>query len=80
MCCFGSGCHSFKLDTGKWIDINEDTVIGITSPSVAAKEDQYFEPTFRRGNSIAGFTEDETAERILAYVIYTNWNWDDPIK
>ncbi|MCH4886963.1 hypothetical protein EZV73_05255 [Acidaminobacter sp. JC074] len=71
---------SFKLDSGKWVDIDDDTEYGTTLPTSAAIEDQYLEPTFRVGNMIAGFTEDENASRILAYAIYTNWNWDDPIR
>ncbi len=69
---------SFKLDNGKWVDVVDDTEIGITGPT-AAKE-QFFEPTFRVGNMIAGFTENENAARITAYAIYTNWNWEDPIR
>jgi hypothetical protein len=72
--------YSFKLDNGKWVDVTDETEIGITLPTALAKEDQLFEPTFRVGNSIAGFAEDENADRINAYVIYTNWNWEDPIR
>ena len=71
---------SFKLDNGKWIDIDDNTEYGTSLPTSAAIEDQFLEPTFRVGNAIAGFTEDENADRILAYAIYTNWNWDDPIR
>lgn len=71
---------SFKLDNGKWIFVNDDTIIGITSPNAAAKEEQFFEPTFRVGNNIAGFAIDPDGKEVDAYVIYTNWNWEDPIK
>jgi len=73
---------SFKLDNGKWIRVTETTEIGVTLPTAAAIEDQFLEPTFRVGNSIAGFAleEDLEADTITAYAIYTNWNWEDPIK
>lgn len=71
---------SIKLDNGKWVDIDDNTEFGTTLPTSAAIEDQFLEPTFRVGNSIAGFTLDENSHRILAYAIYTNWNWDDPIR
>ncbi len=71
---------SFRLDNGMWIIIDKHTEMGITGPNAAPKEEQYFEPTFRVGNSIAGFTEYPDGEIILAYAIYTNWNWDNPIK
>ncbi len=71
---------SFKLDNGKWVYITDETLIGQTCTSVEQKESLLIEPTFRVGNSIAGFTEDENAEKIEAYAIYTNWNWENPIK
>ncbi|SHJ92626.1 hypothetical protein SAMN02745912_01629 [Paramaledivibacter caminithermalis DSM 15212] len=71
---------SFKLDNGKWVKITDETIIGISGPTAAPKEEQFFEPTFRVGNSIAGFTLDENANEIIAYAIYTNWNWEDPIR
>ncbi len=71
---------SFKLDNGKWVYITDDTIIGQTCTSVEQKESLFIEPTFRVGNAIAGFTEDENAERIEAYAIYSNWNWESPIK
>ncbi len=71
---------SFKLDNGKWVIINEDTELGISGPTAAPKEEQLFEPTFRVGNSIAGFTLDNTKDTVIAYAIYTNWNWDNPIR
>lgn len=71
---------SFKLDNNKWVKITDETEIGITGPTAAPKDKQFFEPTFRVGNSIAGFTLDENANEIIAYAIYTNWNWEDPIR
>ncbi len=70
----------FKLNTGKWVVVTENTELGITSPNAAPKEKQYFEPTFRIGNSIAGFTLDESTDTLIAYAIYTNWNWENPIR
>jgi hypothetical protein len=70
----------FKLDNGKWIIVTDETEIGITGPTAAPKEEQYFEPTFRVGNSISGFTLEENKDEMIAYAIYTNWNWEDPIK
>lgn len=69
---------SFKLDNGKWIHVSDETEIGITGPT-AAKE-QFFEPSFRLGNRIAGWSQDIDGDSIDAAVIYTNWNWDDPIR
>lgn len=71
---------SFKLDTGKWVVIDDSTEYGTTLPTSAAIEDQYLEATFRVGNSIAGFSESPDEPKVLAYAIYTNWNWDNPIK
>ncbi len=71
---------SFLLDTGKWVKVTEDTEMGITGPTAAPADEQLFEDTFRVGNSIAGFTEDENADELVAYAIYTNWNWEDPVK
>lgn len=71
---------SFKMENGKWVHITDDTEIGITGPMAADPVDQFFEPTFRIGNMVAGFTEDENADIIDAYAIYTNWNWEDPIR
>ncbi len=71
--------NSFLLDTGKWVVVTDETELGITGPTAAPKEEQFFEETFRVGNSIAGFTEDENADELLAYAIYTNWNWEDPV-
>lgn len=72
---------SFKLDNGLWVKITDETELGITGPTAAPKEEQFFEETFRVGNSIAGFTLDEISnDRVTAYAIYTNWNWENPIK
>lgn len=71
---------SFRLDNGKWIKTTNDTEIGTIATSEEDKAKMLFEPTFRVGNSITGFTEDENAEEIIAYAIYTNWNWKNPIK
>ncbi len=69
----------FLLDTGKWVTVTANTELGIGGPNAAPIEEQFFEDTFRVGNSIAGFTEDESAEELVAYAIYTNWNWEDPV-
>lgn len=71
---------NFKLDNGKWVKVTDETEIGITGPTAAARDEQFFEPTFRVGNAIAGFTLDENGNQIVAYAIYTNWNWEDPIR
>lgn len=71
---------SFELDNKQWVKVNDATIIGITGPTAAPKEDQFFEPTFRLGNSIAGFALEADLDEVEAYAIYTNWNWDDPIK
>ncbi len=71
---------SFKLDNGKWIFVTDETIIGQVCTSIEEKESLFFEPTFRVGNMMSGFTADETAEEITAYAIYTNWNWEDPIR
>lgn len=76
----GSDGLSFLLDNGQWVYVVDETVIGITSPSAAAVENQYFEPTFRVGNMIAGFAVEPDGKSIEAYAIYTNWNWEDPIR
>lgn len=71
---------SFEINNDKWVYINDDTEIGITGPTAAPKNEQFFEPTFRVGNSIAGFSENPHNDKVVAYAIYTNWNWEDPIK
>ncbi len=71
---------SFLLDTGKTVIITNETEMGITGPNAAPKDEQFFEDTFRVGNSISGFTEDDSSDEIVAYAIYNNWSWEDPIK
>lgn len=73
---------SFKLDTGQWVTVTDETFIGVTLPTAVAIEDQNLEPTFRVGNSISGFVmiEHENDDKVDAHSIYTNWNWEDPIK
>lgn len=67
----------FKLDNGQWVVVNSDTELGINSPTAAPKDEQLFEDKFEVGNSIAGFTLDDTSkDKVTAYSIYTNWNWD----
>lgn len=70
---------SFKLDTGLWVEITDKTEFGANTPTSSG--DSYIEETFRVGNSIAGFTEGDTSTgRVTAYAIYTNWNWDNPVR
>ncbi len=71
---------SFLLDTGKWVEVTKDTELGITGPTAAPKDEQFFEESFRVGNSIVGFTLDENAKKLKAYAIYTNWNWEKPLS
>ncbi len=71
---------SFKLSCGTWVITDKQTKLGISGPNALPKEEQYFEHTFRKGNSIAGFSETPDGEIIVAQVIYTNWNWEEPIK
>ena len=64
-----------------WVIITDQTELGITGPAAAPKEEQYFEDTFRVGNSISGFTLDDLATgEVTAYAIYNNYNWDEDIK
>ncbi len=67
------------LDSGQAVLITAETVMGIEGPNAAPKEEQFFESSFRVGNSIAGFTED-AGDEVIAYAIYTNWNWEDPVR
>ncbi len=71
---------SFQLSNGTWIITDTQTEMGISGPNAIPKEKQYFEPTFRKGNAIAGFSETPNGEIIVAQIIYTNWNWENPIK
>lgn len=68
----------FKLDNDLWVIITDDTEMGITGPNAAPPEEQFFEKEFRVGNSISGFTLDDTSNKeVSAYAIYNNWNWDE---
>jgi len=71
---------SFMLDNGMEVVVTDETELGIDGPTAAPKEEQLFEPTFRVGNLIAGFTEDTSADPVTAAVIYTNWNFENPIR
>lgn len=76
----GEDGMSFTLDNGMEVVITDKTKIGLNGPTAPAKEKQLFEPTFRLGNLISGFTEDTTADPITAVAIYTNWNFENPIR
>lgn len=76
----GSDGLSFMLEDGLWVEVTDETEIGISGPTAAPKEEQLFEPTFRVGNSVEGFTAEDSEKRVKAYAIYTNWNWEDPIR
>lgn len=71
---------SFTLDNGMKVVVTDKTKLGIDGPTAPPKEEQFFEPTFRVGNLIGGFTEDKTTEPVTAAVIYTNWNFEKPIR
>lgn len=71
---------SFTLDNGMEVIVTDETELGIDGPTAAPKEEQLFEPTFRVGNLIGGFTEDTSADPVTAAVIYTNWNFENPIR
>lgn len=71
---------SFTLDNGMQVVVTDETELGIDGPTAAPKEEQLFEPTFRVGNLIAGFTENPSADPVTASVIYTNWNFENPIR
>ncbi len=71
---------SFRLDNGQWVTVTDTTEIGAGCVSEEAKSLLFFEPTFRVGNSITGFAENPEDDRITAYAIYNNWNWEDPIR
>jgi hypothetical protein len=71
---------SFTLDNGMEVVVTDETELGIDGPTAPPKEEQFFEPTFRVGNLIGGFTEDTTADPVTAAVIYTNWNFENPIR
>lgn len=71
---------SFTLDNGMKVMVTDKTKLGIDGPTAPAKEEQLFEPTFRVGNLISGFTEDTNADPVTAAAIYTNWNFENPIR
>jgi hypothetical protein len=71
---------SFTLDNGMEVVVTDETKLGIDGPTAPPKEEQLFEPTFRVGNLIGGFTEDTSADPVTAVVIYTNWNFENPIR
>ena len=71
---------SFTLDNGMEVVVTDETKLGIDGPTAPPKEEQLFEPTFRVGNLIGGFTEDTSGEPVTAAAIYTNWNFEDPIR
>ncbi|WPK13087.1 hypothetical protein R6U77_05210 [Lysinibacillus louembei] len=71
---------SFTLDNGMEVVVTDETELGIDGPTAPPKEEQLFEPTFRVGNLIGGFTEDTSANPVTATVIYTNWNFENPIR
>lgn len=76
----GADGLSFTLDNGMIVVVTDETELGIDGPTAAPKEEQLFEPTFRVGNLIGGFTEDTSANPVTAAVIYTNWNFENPIR
>ena len=56
-------CLGYAYEAGKW---GNTTRLGITGPTAAPKEEQFFEPTFRVGNGISGYTEDPTTNPVIA--------------
>ncbi|KGR85477.1 hypothetical protein [Lysinibacillus odysseyi] len=76
----GEDGMSFTLDNGMKVVVTDETELGIDGPTAPPKEEQLFEPTFRVGNLIGGFTEDTNADPVTAAAIYTNWNFEDPIR
>lgn len=71
---------SFTLDNGMEVVVTDKTKIGIDGPTAPPKEEQLFEPTFRVGNLIGGYTEDTSPNPVHAAAIYTNWNFEHPIR
>lgn len=71
---------SFTLDNGMEVVVTDRTKIGIDGPTAPPKEEQLFEPTFRVGNLIGGYTEDTSSNPVQAAAIYTNWNFEHPIR
>lgn len=76
----GEDGMSFTLDNGMKVVVTDKIKLGIDGPTAPAKEEQLFEPTFRVGNLISGFTEDTNADPVTAAAIYTNWNFENPIR
>lgn len=76
----GEDGMSFTLDNGMKVVVTDETKLGIDGPTAPPKEEQLFEPTFRVGNLIGGFTEDTSKDPVTAAVIYTNWNFENPIR
>lgn len=76
----GEGGLSFTLDNGMEVVVTDKTKIGIDGPTAPPKEEQLFEPTFRVGNLIGGYTEDTSSNPVQAAAIYTNWNFEHPIR
>jgi hypothetical protein len=76
----GEDGMSFKLDNGMEVVVTDETEFGMGGPTAPPKEKQLFEPTFRVGNQISGFTEESSAEPVSAAAIYTNWNFENPIR
>lgn len=71
---------SFTLDNGMEVVVTDKTKIGIDGPTAPPKEEQLFEPTFRVGNLIGGYTEDTSSNPVQAAAIYTNWNFEHPLR
>ena len=71
---------SFTLNNGMKVAVTDETRMGISGPTAPPKEEQLFEPTFRVGNQIAGYSEDTSANPVTAAAIWTNWNFDNPIR
>jgi hypothetical protein len=68
---------SFRIED-TWVLVTEETELGISGPTAAPEDEQYMSDKFEVGNSIAGFTQDDEGEdRVTAYAIYINWNWDN---
>lgn len=76
----GEDGMSFTLDNGMKVVVTDETELGIDGPTAPPKEEQLFEPTFRVGNLIGGFTENTSENPVTAAVIYTNWNFENPIR
>jgi hypothetical protein len=71
---------SFTLDNGMEVVVTDETELGIDGPTAPPKAEQFFELTFRVGNLIGGYTEDMSADPVTAAAIFTNWNFENPIR